>query len=129
MWIERKPVMHSAKAHTTEADRGFSISSRRLEDGILVALRGDVDLASAPIVEAELRRAEESESLVTLDLSQVSFMDSTGMRTVITADQRLQARGGSLRIIDVPPQVSRLFELVGILHHLTIDGRRNGEAA
>jgi anti-sigma B factor antagonist len=99
---------------------GFSISSRRLEHGITLALTGEVDLSSAPIVEDELLRAESSESLIVLDLEHVSFMDSTGIRTIITADKRLRDRGASLRIVHVPRQVRRLFDLVGISGHLEI---------
>ncbi|HTX31279.1 MAG TPA: STAS domain-containing protein [Solirubrobacteraceae bacterium] len=115
--------MHSAEAPSAGADRSFSVSSRRLEDGILVALAGDVDLGTATVVDDELCRAGESESLIVLDLGEVSFMDSTGLRTVIAADQRLRASGGSLRIVNVPAQVSRLFELVGVSERLAIDGR------
>jgi anti-sigma B factor antagonist len=118
--------MHSAEASSAKADVTFSISSQRLDDGILVALVGDVDLATATVVDDELRRAGESESMVVLDLAQVSFMDSTGLRSVIAADQRLRERGGSLRIIHVPSQVNRLFDLVGISAHLTIEDRLDG---
>jgi anti-anti-sigma factor len=113
--------MHSAGGPSARTDGPFRISSRRLEEGILVAPSGDVDLASAPILDRELRRAEDSESRVVLDLGEVTFMDSTGLRTVIFADQRLSGRGGSLRIIHLPSQVRRLFDLVGISSRLTID--------
>jgi anti-anti-sigma factor len=118
--------MHSAEAPSAGADESFRISSRRLDDGILVALAGDVDLATATVLDDELRRAEESESLIVLDLGEVLFMDSTGLRTVIAADQRLRDSGGSLRIVNVPAQVSRLFDLVGISQHLAIEPRRAG---
>lgn len=108
---------------------GFSISSHRLEHGITLALTGEVDLASAQIVEDELRRAEESENLIVLDLKQVSFMDSTGLRTVIAADKRLRERGASLRIVHIPRQVHRLFDLVGISRHLDIaESPENGSS-
>ena len=110
-------------AETKSADGQFSISSRRLDRGILVVLSGDVDLATARVVEAELTRAEASEDLVVLDLSQVSFMDSTGMRMIVWAHQRLRKSGGSLEIVHLPTQVKRLFELVGILDHLNISDR------
>jgi anti-anti-sigma factor len=87
----------------------------------VIELTGDVDLATAAIAEEELRRAESSEELIVLDLQAVSFMDSTGIRMVIAADQRLRNRGGTLRIVRVPHQVHKLFELVGITEHLTID--------
>ena len=113
--------MNSPEARAINPDGAFTISSRRLDGGILVALSGDVDLATAPVIDGELRRAEESESLIVLDLSEVSFMDSTGLRAVIACDQRLRDRGGSLHLVHIPPQVSRLFELVGVNGHLTID--------
>ena len=112
---------NSLEIQRPSAAGSFSISSRRLEDGILVALSGEIDLKTAPVAEDELQRAEQSESRIVLDLAEVSFMDSTGLRMVIAADQRLRERGGSLRILHVAPQVSRLFELVGISEHLNIE--------
>lgn len=106
---------------SAKVDGSFSISSRRLEKGILVAPSGEIDLAAAPWFEKEMHRAEDSESLIVLDLGDVSFMDSTGLRAVILADQRMRERGGSLRITHVSPAVRRLFDLVGISSHLTID--------
>ena len=97
-------MMHSTEAQSANADGSFSISSRRIERGILVALSGDVDLATASVVEDELKRAEPSEDRVVLDLAQVSFMDSTGLRTVISADRRLRERGASLELVKVPPR-------------------------
>lgn len=112
--------MNPGEAQIAKADGSFTISSHRLEQGIVIAPAGDVDLATAPIVEDELRRAEQSDGVIVLDLGQVSFMDSTGLRVVITADQRARDRGASLRIAHVPPQVGRLFDLVGIAEHLEI---------
>jgi anti-anti-sigma factor len=88
-------LTQSTPAQRASTDGSFSISSLRLERGILVALSGDVDLATATIAEDELQRAEQSEDLVVLDLGEVSFMDSTGLRMVISAHERLRSRGCS----------------------------------
>jgi anti-sigma B factor antagonist len=119
--------MHSAEARPAKAEGSFSISSRRLDGGILLAVDGDVDLATASIVEDELRRAEHSQELVVIDLRGVSFMDSTGIRMLISADRRMREQGGSLQIIHVPAHVYRLFELVGITDHLSIGEAMPGE--
>jgi anti-anti-sigma factor len=118
----KEGVVALPESQIPAVDGSFSISSHRLEHGIVIELFGDVDLATAPIAEEELRRAESSEELIVLDLQSVSFMDSTGIRMVIGADQRLRERGGTLRIVRVPHQVHKLFELVGITDRLTIDG-------
>jgi anti-anti-sigma factor len=112
--------MQSAQTQSPSAEGPFSITSRRLDHGIFVALSGDLDLASASVVDDELRRAEQSEDLVVLDLGAVSFMDSTGLRIIISAHKRLLERGASLKIEHVPPQVRRLFELVGVTEHLGV---------
>jgi len=119
--------VHPPNCQMPEVEGAFSISSRRLEHGIVIELTGDVDLATAEVAEEELRRAESSEDLIVLDLHGVSFMDSTGIRMVIAADQRIRERGGTLRVVRVPPQVHKLFKLVGIAGHLTIDDSFEGE--
>lgn len=112
--------MHSTDPAITNGKGAFGISSHRLERGIAFVLKGEVDLASASIVEDELTRAALSESLIVMDLEGVSFMDSTGLRMVIAADRRLRERGACLQLVHVPRQVQRLFELVGIAAHLDI---------
>jgi anti-anti-sigma factor len=120
--------MSTTQVQGANADGSFSMSSRRLERGILIAIRGDVDLATAPVMDEQLRRAEQSEELVVLDLGEVSFMDSTGLRTVILADQRLRERGASLQLVRLPRQVVRLLALVGAIEHLNIADRVDGQA-
>ena len=92
----------------------IEIVSRRLHNGIVLGVSGEVDLATARAVEHELFRAEESNDLVALDLTQTSFMDSTGLQMIIAANRRLRKRGGRLLVVQVPPQIRELFELTGL---------------
>ena len=98
----------------------IGIVSRQLERGIVLLVSGEIDLATAPTVERELLRAEESHDLVAIDLSETSFIDSTGLHAIMAANQRLRERGGQLLIVQGPPQVSRLFELTGLGDHLDL---------
>jgi anti-anti-sigma factor len=98
----------------------IGIVIRRLQHGIVLAVAGEIDLATAPIVERALRRAEESHDLVAIDLSRTSFMDSTGLHVIMAANLRLSERGGRLVIIQGPPQVNRIFELTGLSDHLDL---------
>lgn len=134
---------------TQQVDGVFTVSCRRLEDaeaeilrertvaeeGVVISLQGELDLSSASIVEDELLRAEVTQNLILLDLRELLFMDSTGLRTVIEAHYRLAARGGSLVILQGPSQVRRLFELAGVdrhlelIDHLDSDGAPAGQPA
>jgi anti-anti-sigma factor len=98
----------------------IAIVNRRLGPWIVVVVSGEIDLATAPTLERELLRAEESHDLVAIDLSATSFLDSTGLHAIMTANLRLRERGGRLLIVEGPPQVSRLFTLTGLNHHLDL---------
>jgi anti-sigma B factor antagonist len=82
-------------------------------DGLVqVVLRGELDLSTVEKVETELDAVEAGEEkLVVLDLSGLSFLDSTGLRLMVTADQRAQKGGRRLVIIKGPEPVQRVFSI------------------
>lgn len=83
------------------------------EDGLVrLALRGELDLSTVSQVEEELRRVEAAEpELVVLDLGELSFLDSTGLRLIVTADQRARENGRRLAIVKGPESVQRVFAI------------------
>ena len=94
-------------------DGGFAVSSRELSSGVLLAPRGDVDLATVAVLDGALQSAEASYELVLLDLRQVPFMDSSGLHTLISSDLRMRECGGRLVIVPGGDQIRRLLELTG----------------
>jgi hypothetical protein len=74
----------AAEAHDVEgvvanlAEGQIDIASRRLENGIVLVVSGEVNLVTAPRVEHELLQAEASHDLVVLDLSRITFMGLDG---------------------------------------------------
>ena len=83
------------------------------EEGVVrLALRGELDLSTVSKVEAELRRAEASEpSLLVLDLSELNFLDSTGLRLIVTTDQRARESGRRVAVVKGPDAVQRVFAI------------------
>ena len=82
-------------------------------------LSGELDLASRPLLDEALAHLgqERIEALV-LDLSGVSFMDSTGLHAVLVAEELCAQRGCELLFVRGSAQVQRLFELSGVLARL-----------
>ncbi len=79
---------------------------------VQVVLRGELDLSTVEKVESELGAVEaREEKLVVLDLSGLSFLDSTGLRLMVTADQRAQKDGRRLVIVKGPEPVQRVFSI------------------
>ena len=82
-------------------------------DGLVhVSLRGELDLSTVDKVEDELRRTEDrADKLLVLDLSGLTFLDSTGLRLMVTADQRARKSGRRLALVKSPETVHRVFTI------------------
>jgi anti-sigma B factor antagonist len=91
-------------------------------DGLVrIMLRGELDLSTAGKVEDELRRVEtDRPAVVALDLSGLSFLDSTGLRLVVSADERAKDEGRRLAIVRGPEEVQRVFTITKLDERLEI---------
>jgi anti-anti-sigma factor len=80
-----------------------------------VLVKGELDLASSPNLDRAITRALADADDVVLDLSQVSFIDSTGLSTILAGVSTSQLNGGRLTISStLAPQARKLFELAGM---------------
>jgi anti-sigma B factor antagonist len=91
-------------------------------DGFVhVALRGELDLSSAPKLEEELDRVEAAApETIVVDLSKLVFLDSTGLRCLVTADERARAAGRRVVIVRGPDPVQRVFSITRLEERLEI---------
>ena len=82
-------------------------------DGLVhVALVGELDLSTVAKVQEELRRIEaNSPATVVVDLSKLTFLDSTGLRCIVTADERAREDGRRVVIVRGPDAVQRVFAI------------------
>jgi len=79
---------------------------------VRVKLAGELDISSAGELEGELKRIEgRNPEAVVLDLSEVRFMDSTGLRVIVTADDRARKGGWRLSVVPGPEAVQRVFRI------------------
>ncbi len=97
---------------------------------VYVALRGELDLSTVDKAERALLEAEKaSPPLMVIDLSALTFLDSTGLRTIVTAD--LRAREGDRRVAVVkgPETVHRVFTITRLDERLNmVDDAESGLA-
>jgi anti-sigma B factor antagonist len=84
-----------------------------------LVLVGELDLASAPYLETMIERiCAESTHAITLDLSKLSFIDSTGLYIMISTSKRCEALGYDFLLIPGAEHIQRLFKLTGLLDRL-----------
>jgi anti-anti-sigma factor len=98
------------------------------EGAVTAELAGDLDMAATFTTEPALERAMDLPGLesFTLDLSGLSFIDSTGMRLVLRVTNDLQARGVPLRILPGPRPVHQVFEATGMVEALPFESPEGG---
>jgi anti-sigma B factor antagonist len=104
----------------------LSIQEELGGEGTALRLAGELDMATARRLEAAVASAlgrEESE--LTVDLTDVSFMDSTGLRSLLRARRDCERRERAFFLIPAAGQ-HRLFQVSGLIGHLTF---REPEAA
>jgi len=90
----------------------MSVSTRKVGEIPLVALAGELDISTAGEVERELTRIERQQPpTLVMDLRELTFIDSTGLRTILAADARCRQYGGRLVIVAGPPAVHRVFSI------------------
>jgi RNA polymerase sigma-B factor len=86
-----------------------------------IVLIGELDIASADGLEKRLADVEaDSPAILVLDLRRVEFIDSTGLRSLIAADQRARSQGRRLAVVSGPNAVARLLTVTQLDQRLEI---------
>jgi len=99
----------------------FRVDVRREPQAIVMQLHGELDVASAPELERELMQvADDDVQLIVLDLRELEFMDSTGLRAVLMANQAAGDAGRRFGLVKGPEQVQRLLSLTRVADRLVI---------
>jgi len=114
----------------------FQATAAKLDDGVhIVAVRGELDLSTAPDLEPALEDAVASgNASVLIDLTECEFIDSTGIALIVRAWQRLDGGadgggngGGNGRVVicNNNDQVRRVLEITGLELSIPIHGSRD----
>lgn len=85
-----------------------------LENKIVLSVEGEVDVYTAPQLREKLLPLCQDQSIVYLDLSQVDYIDSTGLGVLIGAYKAQKNTNGKLIITGMNSRLSRLFSITGL---------------
>jgi anti-anti-sigma factor len=95
----------------------FSLAVERNGNGTVVRVTGEIDLATAPRLEECLLQLDGQP--IAVDFSTVTFMDASGIRVLLTAQQR--AGNGAFTLRGVQPAQIRLLEITGVADCFNLD--------
>ena len=100
----------------------FKFETSEAGPRVAVAVHGELDLATAPELDAEFERvaALDGLELVIVDLRELAFMDSAGLETLLKLDARTRAADVELAVVRGPRAVERLFAVTQLDRRLRI---------
>ena len=104
------------------AARGFApfgVQTRVARAGLVLALRGEFDLAAVPAFEEAFAQvADHDDGPLLLDLADLSFIDSSGVSSLVSTLARLRAEGRTMSVCEPARQVENVLALTGLLERL-----------
>ena len=100
----------------------FRILTNGSGSRVEIEIHGELDLATAPQLNAEFERigALEGIELAIVDLRRLAFLDSTGLEAIMKCDARLRAKGPEFVVVRGPRAVERLFDVMQLDQKLRI---------
>jgi len=109
----------------------FRIETRESESGTTIKLAGELDSATCTELLERFEQASAAPDFraLVIDLEEVSFIDSSGMRAIIAVELRAQEDGIALALTPPPPAVTELLRVTGISDRLPVAPQAGGVAA
>jgi anti-sigma B factor antagonist len=100
----------------------FGVEAERRDDGVgVVRLTGEVDMYTAPqLKQSMLGLIDDGAAKVVIDLSGVTFIDSTALGVLIGGVRRLHAAGGAMALVVATRPVGRVLSITGLDRVFTI---------
>ena len=100
----------------TALANGYSLSrTARNGDGVMLAISGEIDIATADAFIDEVHRLNGVGGDVVLDFQNCLFIDSTGIRALVVLGEEQKAQGRRLKLSGVTGEPQRVLELTGLL--------------
>jgi anti-anti-sigma factor len=107
------------------------VDIERRQDSIVAHLQGEVDASNAHLLEREIRAAVPNTSAgLILDLSEVEYMDSSGVRMLFTIHNQLRERGKRMRaVVPDTAAIKGVLEILGVRTLIPLDAEVSAAVA
>ncbi len=98
----------------------MAIEKKIENEKITLVISGRLDTQTAPELESEIEKLTDDCKDLTLDMTELAYISSAGLRVVLKA-QKLMSNNGSMKLVGVNESVKEIFEITGFLEILTIE--------
>jgi anti-sigma B factor antagonist len=96
-------------------EQSFDLAEDRTGEMPVIAITGEVDLATAPLLRERLdAHLDGGASSIIVDLRGTTFLDSTGLGVLVNVLKRCREAGGELHLVISEPRILKLFAITGL---------------
>ena len=88
---------------------------------LTMTIEGRIDTQTAPVLEKAIKEAIEDVAELVLDFAQVGYISSAGLRTILTAQNWMDAKNGSMILKNCSKNIMSVFKVTGFDSFLTIE--------
>ena len=99
----------------------MTINEIKRESSIQLSVDGQVDTVTAPELQQAILTAFQKTKELVLDLQNVAYMSSAGLRALLLGQKTASSKGGKMVVINVQPVVMQVFNMSGFAKVLTIE--------
>ena len=117
-----KSVVESVTTMGAGPDGHLRFDVRAEADATVVAIEGEIDLYTSPEIREQVGGLARPGRNVVIDLTDVGFLDSTGLGSLVWARKRVQQDGGELVVVGPQPHIRRVLEISGVSRVVPIEG-------
>lgn len=86
-----------------------------------IDMDGKLTIATAPDLEAAIAELPESVNEINLDMTNLVYVASAGLRVLVAAEKNMMRRAGTLRLLHPNEEVMEVFEMTGLVDIFTIE--------
>lgn len=98
----------------------MTIDVKKHADQVTIAVAGRLDTTTAPALEKAICESIQDEKHLILDIKEVEYISSAGLRVLLGAQKKMQ-KIGSMKVLNVCEEIMEIFEMTGFADILVIE--------
>ena len=97
----------------------MTIDVKKITDQVTITVAGRLDTTTAPALEKAINENIQEEKHLILDIKEVEYISSAGLRVLLSAQKKMQ-KIGSMKVLNVCEEIMEIFEITGFVDILDI---------
>ena len=98
----------------------MTIDVKKITDQVTITVAGRLDTTTAPALEKAINENIQEEKHLILDIKEVEYISSAGLRVLLGAQKKIQ-KIGSMKVLNVCEEIMEIFEMTGFADILVIE--------